>query len=106
MNPQILFKQHDNIDCDTLLNISRYLYAKYKIDIRPSMIIERNFPQDIKVLPSILINNKLIEGINNIVIYYENFLKLNDLKNLSAIFCKNNPNYRITDLSTHKKIIF
>ncbi|ARF08254.1 hypothetical protein Catovirus_1_304 [Catovirus CTV1] len=105
MKSDLLFKQHDNKDCETLLNISRYLYAKYKVDIRPKMIVERNFPANIKVLPTIVMNGELFEGLNKIVAHYEKILKITNIIKDSEQFCKNNPNYRITDNSTHKKIV-
>lgn len=105
MNPQILYKVHGRRDCDLLQIITRYVYW-LGYDIRPNTIIERCFPEDISVLPSIVSNNgKFIEGLDMIVTHYENVLKVNDLLNKSLAFNNVNPGYKITDRSTHKNVI-
>jgi hypothetical protein len=104
MKSTILFKQHDIPDCETLLSITRYLWFN-KIDVRPLNVIERNFPNNIKVLPSILLpNGQLLEGLRAIVEFYEKKFGIDNLAYKSIMFIKQNPKYRITDLSTHKNI--
>lgn len=106
MKPSLLYKIHEDNDCDTLLCIVQYLYAKGMGDFRPITIIERNMPKEIKVLPTIVINNQTIEGLQNIVCLYEKITNVDNLIDEANKFHSLNPNYRITDNSTHKNIRF
>lgn len=100
----LLYKQHENPDCDQLLKVVRYLYS-IGYDTMPSLIIERNFPSHITVLPTIIIGQNYYVGIDNIVKYYEQTLKIDDLVNKANIFAQNNPNYRARQKATQKNII-
>ena len=105
IKPLILYKIHEDDNCDKFLNIVRFLYA-HGYDIRPHNVIERNFPDNITVLPTIITNNhSLIIGIDNITTFYENLLDMSDLAQLADTFCIQNPNFRISDPSTHKNLI-
>lgn len=104
MKAEILYKNHDDSNCEKFLKIVRFLYAK-KIDIRPVMIHERCFPSNVNILPTISINNKLIVGLDEIIKYYEKITSINDLLNKSILFEKNNPNFRISEPPTHKNLI-
>ena len=98
MRPLLLYKVHEDEDCDKFLNIVRYLHAIFRIDILPITIKERSFPSNIKVLPTIIVNkNLMMEGINNITSYYEKKININNLLDKSDKFIKLNQNYRITD---------
>ena len=99
-----LFKVHENDDCDILLKIVRFLYYK-GIDIRPDVVIERNMPNYITVLPSAKINNELYRGLNSIINYFESTYNLQNIQQKALYFDSLNPYYRITDYSTHKNII-
>lgn len=105
LKPEILYKVHENDDCDKFQNIIRYLYYK-GTDLIPLQIVERNFPFDINTnnLPIIYYNNNKIEGLVNIIHYYEKLLNLTNILHDSTEFCTKNPNYRINDRSTHKNI--
>lgn len=103
MNPIILYKVHEDQDCDKLLNITRYLHV-LGVDIRPQMVIEKCFPSNITTLPTIYLNGKLFEGLPNILAFYQNKLQINNLLDKAIQFDKLNPYYRITDKSTHKNI--
>lgn len=105
MKPSILYKIHENDDCNDLLKITRYLYAN-DYDIRPLNVIERNFPEHINQVPTISINDSLIVGLNNIVIYYETLLNIPQLLNKANRFSNSNPNYSISNVATHKNIMF
>ena len=105
MKPDILYKIHDNDDCDKLQNIVRYLYAMDIADIRPKTIIERNFPLNITQLPTIHIFGFTIFGLQNITSYYEKLLNQTNLLVKSTEFANLNPNYRINQKYTHKQII-
>lgn len=94
MKPYVLYKIHDNRDYDMLRNIVRYMYAKNIADMWPKMIIERCFSSYMIILPAIVINGYTIQGINNIIDYYEKSIE----------FEKMNPNYTISQKSTHKNI--
>ena len=103
MKANILYKVHENEDCSIFLYTVRYIFAKYKIDIRPTNIIERNMPANITKLPTISVNSKLIEGIDNIIKYYESLLKINNLKEKAIKFNHDNPEYRMTLQDNHFK---
>src|ERR1700742_1724837 len=100
MKPIILYKIHENSDCAKFLDIVRYLYT-IGYDIRPLNIIERNIPSHIINLPSIEFNNIIINGLNNIIKFYERILKIDNLMEKTENFILLNPNYRISDNSTH-----
>ena len=104
IKPIALYKTHENPNCEKLLNLSRYLYSK-NIDVRPMSVIEKNFPQFITSLPTIVFfNGYKICGYSLIVEHYEKLLSKKNLSEKAEKFIKLNPNYRITDKSTHKKI--
>ena len=66
MQPIILYKIHGMPDCDKLQIITRYLHSK-GVDLRPKTIVERSFPSNINILPTIVLQNGLvIEGLNDI----------------------------------------
>ena len=46
----------------------------------------------------------LIEGLTNIVSYYEQILNISNILVNANEFCVKNPNYRINDRSIHKNI--
>lgn len=103
MKAEILFKVHEDEDCEKFLWMVRYLYCKYGIDIRPLSIKERLFPTDINnIIPSIVIFNTYIIGLASIVDLYERTFNISNLLDRSENFRKKNPEYRITDLSTHR----
>lgn len=107
MKPTILYKVHENNDCDVLQSIVRYMYATKIGDIRPISIIERSMPLNIKILPTIVFSNGyMLEGLNNIAKYYEMTTNISNLIEKANKFVQLNPDYRITDQSTHKKITF
>lgn len=106
MKPIMLYKNHDNYDCNILQAIVRYLYAAHNIDIRSTAIIERNIPSHITILPTIVLsNNNHIRGIYNIANYYEHLFGLNNLISNATLFNQLNPHFRITDNSTHRNVI-
>lgn len=100
----ILFKKHENEDCETLLNVVRYLYS-IGYDVRTSSICDHNIPNYITVLPTIAFsNNQLLVGLSQIVNYYETTFGLTNVIELANKFAINNPDYRMTDRSTHKDL--
>jgi len=115
--PYLLFKIHSLEACTHLQNVTRYLYAICH-DLRPQLIIERNFPKDIKIFPTLLINENAelaakaqlhfqrLEGLDAIIEYYEKQLGINNLLEKTKEFDTLNPSYKITDKSTHKNVIF
>lgn len=108
LRPQTLYKVHGLPDCDTLQIIARYLYAK-GINTRPITIIERSFPSNILEtdLPIIVYPNNLkLIGLTNIVNYYEIQFNITNLIDKAQKFNENNPDYKMTDRSTHKNLIF
>lgn len=102
--PNLLYKTHENLDCEKLLSVSRYLYY-LGYDIRPYQVWEANFPMYITQLPTlVLCNNVKLEGLKQIVYYYENLFNINDLLEKALKFISMNPRYRITDKASHKRI--
>ena len=68
--------------------------------------MERCFPQHIVTLPTIVLpNNTNIEGLPKIILFYEQQLNITNLLENSKKFNDLNPNYKITDKSTHRTII-
>ena len=106
MKPLILYKIHENKDCDILQSIVRYMYAIKNLDIRPISVIERNMPLYITHLPTIIFNGYKLEGLDNIVTYYEKLTNTSNLIENANTFNKLNSEYRITDNSTHKNLKF
>lgn len=101
MNKYILYKKHEVAECDILLNIVRYFHSN-GIDIKPNIIIERNFPEYINMLPTIETIDNIYEGIDNIIIHLENIYQVKNIKIKSEEFTKLNPNYRVTDRPTQR----
>jgi len=100
-----LFKIHEDADCEKLLYLVRYLSAREKIDIRPKYIVERNFPDLIDgVVPSLIVDQVLYQGLDSIVEYYEEKLGLKNLLYKSEAFRKRYADYRVSDDSTHRLI--
>jgi len=107
MKASILYKIHENKDCETLQSIVRYMYAAKNLDIRPISIIERNMPLNIKQLPTLVFQNGYrLEGLSDIVTYYEKSTNILNLIENANTFNKLNSEYRITDNSTHRNIKF
>jgi hypothetical protein len=105
MKPHILYKVHGTTGCDQLQVVTRYVYY-IGHDLRPDTIVERCFPGDITILPTIVLRDKtVLEGLNTIVAFYEEKLKVTNLLSNSMKFNELNPGYKITDRSTHKNVI-
>jgi hypothetical protein len=104
MRPQTLYKIHGQKECDQLQIITRYIhYMGY--DMRPITIIERCMPNNINVLPSIVMSNgEFIEGLQNIINKYETQFNIANLLENALNFNVKNPDYKITDRSTHTNI--
>jgi hypothetical protein len=106
MRPQLLYKIHGLQDCDTLQEITRYLYS-IGFDVSPRIIVERNFPNNINEshLPIIQFSNGIaLSGLTNIIQFYEKYYNIQNLLQKSTSFINKNPNYKITDKSTHKNL--
>lgn len=88
----ILFK--NPIQYDTLY-IVRYLHSLGFHDSVPNHIIERNHPTYIKELPTLSVEHRYYIGIENIIKYYENKYKINNLLDKSIKFNEENPDYKI-----------
>jgi len=110
-----LFKEPESKD-DSLItqDIVRYVYCKFRKDIRPTNIIERDYPADINnQLPSILVwvddehsfeeeqTNEYIIGGTNVIEWFENTLNIPNLVNAAINWSKENPDYRINDDHDH-----
>ena len=91
-------------DSEITQQIVRYVYKKFNKDIRPTNIIEREYPADINgKLPSILLWNdddeekQYIIGGQNVIKWYESIINVTNLTNAAIHWCQQNPNYRIND---------
>jgi len=63
-------------------------------------------PANISVLPTICFENgRTLEGLDAIVAYYEKTANVKKLVEKANEFVKLNPDYRITDRATHKKLV-
>jgi hypothetical protein len=82
------------ISFDTLY-IVQYLY-KNNIDMRPKIIIERNWPQEVTELPSIKFGNELYIGFEQVVDFYQKYSGIQDLVARSKEFREvSHKDYRI-----------
>lgn len=104
LNDQILFKVHENDECTKLLSVVRYLYF-CGIDVRPKMVIERNFPGYIKTVPTVVISNRCWTGLKEIVVLYERIFKIENLLEKSIKFSEERPNYRIGNSSNARIVM-
>jgi arsenate reductase-like glutaredoxin family protein len=105
MRPILLYKVHGLPNCDSLQHITRYLHSN-GFDMRPKTIIERNFPANITVLPTLVLeDNVFLEGLNQIINYYEQHFNINNLLLRSNTFKELNPDYKITEKFTQKNTI-
>lgn len=87
----ILYKQPISLDT---LNIVRYLHY-CGLNYVPSTIIERNYPDYITMLPSVVHNNVLYSGLDQVAIFYENLSGINNILQKALEFKDNNPTYLI-----------
>ena len=101
--PIMLYKVHEDPDCEELLNITRYLYYK-NIDLRPINVQEKLFPSNVFILPTIIYNKIQVSGVENIVYLYQKLTGMGNLRQKAHKFVELNPNYRIMDKSTHKNL--
>lgn len=95
--PFLLYKIHDNNDCNTLQKIVRFLYV-HGIDFRPIAIIERDFPPSIQEYPTIVdYDNVLYNGLDEIVQYVQRKTGKKNIVEKAIEFHEKNPEYRITE---------
>lgn len=93
--PFLLYKIHENEDCNTLQQIVRFLYV-HGIDFRPLAIIERDFPSSITEYPTLIdYENVIFKGLDEIVTYIERKTNSKNIVEKAISFHKKNPEYRI-----------
>lgn len=94
MNDYILFK--NPIQYDTL-SIVQYLFTK-GIDVKPKMVIERNYPNYITETPSIYIiaTGQLYQGLDLCIEFYEMISNIDNLLIKAGNFKNTYPNFRIS----------
>jgi hypothetical protein len=101
-----LFKTAVNCDyCETTQNIIRYAYKELKKDIRPTNIIERDYPEELEnKLPSVYLWNEknYILGGENVVAWMEETLKFPNIQDIANEWSSENSEYRIHDDHTKK----
>ena len=94
-----LFKTPINCEySEVTQNIVRYAYKELKKDIRPTNIIERDFPDELEgKLPSIYLWNEqqYVVGGENVVMWMENILKHSNLIEIMKDWSRENSEYRI-----------
>ena len=81
------------IQLDTLY-IVQYLYS-IGIILLPSLVIERNYPQFVTDLPSIVYNNNIYNGIEKVIAFYEEKSGIDNLLEKAKEFKMKNPKYTI-----------
>ena len=60
MKGLVLYKNHDNKDCETFQSTVRYLYVTKIADIIPNNSVEKNFPDNLGILPTIVLENTIM----------------------------------------------
>ncbi len=96
-----LFKVHENSDCIILQDITRYIYYSSGISVFPTRIIERYIPVHYK-LPTLVFDNGItLNGLSEIVPFFEKTYNISDIVIKATKFSKKYPSYRIRDISTH-----
>lgn len=81
------------IQLDTLA-IVQYLHSR-GIALQPGLIVERNYPNYVTQLPSILYMGQIYSGVQQVVAFYESMSGISNLLVLATDFKRNNPTYRI-----------
>ncbi len=107
MQAHKLYKIHEDDNCSKFLDIIRYLYAVHSVDVRPQLIYESSFPPEITTVPTIVMKDGTkFTGLTRIVNFYESNINVYNLLARATEFTQKNPDYRITDKSTHRRIDF
>lgn len=75
---KILYKIKDNIYCSQFEKVILYLFDK-GINICPKKIMTKKLPNYLGVVPTIVFENETIIGLENIIIYYEKLLNIDNL---------------------------
>lgn len=81
------------IQLDTLY-IVQYLHYN-KIVFLPNKIIERNFPQFVTNLPTVVYDNCIYDGLSNVISLYEKMSGIDHILEKAMEFKKQNPTYTI-----------
>jgi hypothetical protein len=81
------------IQLDTLY-IVQYLHYN-KINLLPSSIIERNYPQFVTSLPTIVYNNYCYNGLDEVILLYEKLSGIDNILEKAREFKKQNPKYTV-----------
>ena len=96
-----LFKTPINCEYSEITqDIVRYAYKELKKDIRPTNIIERDFPDELEgKLPSIYLweDQRYVVGGEDVVLWMEDVLKYPNLRETVNDWSYENPDYRIND---------
>lgn len=87
----ILYK--NPIQLDTLY-IVQYLHYN-NIKFLPSSIIERNYPQFVTDLPTIVYNNNVYSGLTEVISLYEKISGIDNILEKAIEWKKQNPKYTI-----------
>ena len=99
---------HDNIGCKETLDIVRYIHYKYNVDIRPTLIFERNYPEEVTSIPSISLpirdgyvyfvgRNETIRWYHSILMHFRIIPENKNITQEAKEWALKNPNYRIND---------
>ena len=81
------------VQLDTLY-IVQYLHSK-NIIFLPSIIIERNYPQFVTELPTIIYKNKIYNGLVENISLYETISGIDNILEKAIEFKNQNPKYTI-----------
>jgi hypothetical protein len=89
--PYALYKNPMQLDT---LAIVQYLHYK-KISLRPTVIFERNFPENVTELPTIISRGIVYSGLGGCIRFYENMTGIDDIYEKAIKFKIANPKYTI-----------
>ena len=92
----VLYKEPVSLDT---LEIVQYIHTN-GITILPKYIIERNHGTGIPTLPTIVCDNKVYAGLQEVVKFYEMKSGISNLLTKAKSWKEKNPNYRINDNKT------
>ena len=91
----LLYKVHEDTDCDALLAAVRYLHAEHGVAALPDSIIELHIPRGM-LLPSVrLPNGAWLRGLREVLAFLERSTGVRGLLRRGRDFARRCPDYRV-----------
>lgn len=88
----ILYK--NPVQLDTLA-IVHYLFSEKNIDLSPHVIFERNHPNWVSSIPSILYDDEKFIGLSECIRFYEKYSGITNLLSTALKWKQSNQNYHL-----------